>query len=120
MYCVNMHKDAHGYCPVRELLTSLDNDSSRESQITLRKIYYQIERLENGGTRVGTPTTKHIRGDIWELRPAKYRIFYVVEGNQIILLNWFRKETRKTPENEIRKAEKLHEDWKKNHGQSEG
>lgn len=120
MYCVNMHKDARGYCPVCELVKMLDNDNSKESQNTLKKIRYQIKRISNKGTRVGGEITKHIRGDIWELRPGKYRIFYVVEGNQIILLNWFRKETRKTPENEIQKAEKLHEDWKKNHGQSEG
>jgi phage-related protein len=120
MYSVNMHKDAHGYCPVRELIKMLDEDNSKESRITLDKIFYQIERIENKGTRVGAGITKHIRGDIWELRPAKYRIFYIVEGNQIILLNWFRKETRKTPESEIQKAENLFKDWKENHGQSEG
>ena len=118
MYSVNMHKDARsGHCLVRQLLEILENDNSKESQSALRKVYYQIERLENGGTRVGKPTTKHIRGDIWELRPGKYRIFYVVEGDQIILLNWFRKETRKTPPSEIDKAEKLHKDWKKSYGQ---
>lgn len=115
MYSVNMHTDARG-CSVQQLLEILENDNSKESKGTLKKIIYQFKRIENRGTRVGTPTTKHIRGDIWELRPGKYRILFVVEGNQIILLNWFRKETNKTPDSEIEKAEKLHLDWKKTTG----
>jgi phage-related protein len=120
MYCVSMHKDARGCCPVCDLIDMLENDNSKESKIILKKIIYQIRRIENRGTRAGEGITKHLRGDIWELRPGKYRILYVVEANQIILLSWFRKETKKTPESEIQKAEKLHKDWKENHGQSEG
>ena len=120
MYCVNMHKDARGYCPVCELVKMLEEDNNRESKSTLKKLIYQTRRIRNKGTRAGDGITKHIRGDIWELRPAKYRIFYVVEGNQIILLNWFRKKTQKTPESEIQKAERLHVDWKKNNGRSGG
>ncbi|MGE7595642.1 type II toxin-antitoxin system RelE/ParE family toxin [Peribacillus frigoritolerans] len=117
MYCVNLHKDARGYSPVRDLIKMLDEDNSKESRITLRKLFYQIERIENKGTRSGTGITKHIKGDIWELRPGKYRIFYIVDGNQIYLLNWFRKETQRTPVSEIQKAENLFKDWKENHGQ---
>lgn len=117
MYCVNLHKDARGYSPVRELIELLEADNSKEGRITLRKLYYQIERIENKGTRAGAGITKHIKGDIWELRPAKYRIFYIVDGDQIYLLNWFRKETNKTPASEIQKAENLFKDWKEYHGQ---
>lgn len=120
MYCVNLHTDARGYCPVRELIEMLDAGTSKESRVTLDKLYYQIERIENKGTRAGTGVTKHIKDDIWELRPAKYRVFYIVDGDQIYLLNWFRKETNKTPASEIQKAENLYKDyldWKKNHGQ---
>jgi phage-related protein len=120
MYCVNMHKDARGHCPVCDFINMLEKDNSKEAKTTLKKILYQFKRIENKGTRAGSGITKYIRGDIWELRPGKYRILYVVEGNQIILLSWFRKETNKTPENEIQKAEKLHKDWKQNHGKSEG
>lgn len=115
-YVVNMHTDARSDCLVRQLISELENDTSKASKTALKKIIYQFARIEKKGTRVGEPITKHVRGDIWELRPGKYRLLYVVEGNQIIFLNWFRKETRKTPENEIVKAEKLHKDWKKIYG----
>jgi len=117
MYCVNLHKDARGYSPVRELIETLQADNSKESRVTLRKLYYQIERIENKGTRAGSGITKHIAEDIWELRPAKYRIFYFVASDQIYLLNWYRKETNKTPASEIQKAKILFKDWNDYHGQ---
>ena len=32
--------------------------------------------LEELGTRVGEPVTKHLDGEIWELRPLKNRFLY--------------------------------------------
>lgn len=118
MYRVNLYKDARGHCPSKELFNFLDIRNDKESKGTLQKVLYQIKRLENKGTRSGAGITKHIRGDIWELRPGKYRIFYFVDGNQIYLLNGFRKETKKTPDGEIEKAENLFKDWKKTTGNS--
>lgn len=41
--------------------------------------------------------------DIWELRPDRHRVmFFQVRDGRIILLNYFRKETQKTPSKDNR------------------
>ncbi|MCR6790313.1 type II toxin-antitoxin system RelE/ParE family toxin [Bacillus thuringiensis] len=116
MYNVNMYKDARGKCQVCQLIKLLEEGNSKQDKGALKQIYYQIQRIEKKGTRAGEGITKQLRGDIWEIRPGKYRITYVVNGNDIILLTWFRKETKKTPIHEIEKAERTYKDWQKNHG----
>lgn len=50
--------------------------------------------------------------DIWELRPDKHRVmFFQEKEGMFILLNYFRKETQKTPPKEIKKALQLRDDW---------
>ena len=78
----------------------------------LKKVYYQIERLEIEGLGVGEPIIKHIEGEIWELRPIPNRIlFAVVNDRRIILLHYFRKKTQKTPRNEIEQAKREYREW---------
>lgn len=78
----------------------------------MNQIYYCIERVKLEGTYVPEEIAKHIIEDIWELRPDKYRVmFFHVRDGRIILLNYFRKETQKTPPKEIKKAIKLRDDW---------
>lgn len=49
---------------------------------------------------------------IWELRPLKDRIlFFAYDGDNIILLSHFKKTTQKTPQREIKKANKLMKDY---------
>lgn len=68
--------------------------------------------LKQNGTRAGMPYIRHLNGDIWELRPLKDRIlFFAYNGNDIILLSQFRKMTQKTPQREIKKANKLMKDY---------
>jgi len=61
--------------------------------------------LRNYGTLAGEPYMKHIEGDIWELRPIRDRIFFVVwHGSSFVLLHHFMKKTVKTPPREIEQA----------------
>lgn len=78
----------------------------------LKKVYYQIERLEIESLGVGEPIIKHIEGEIWELRPIPNRIlFAVANDSRIILLHYFRKKTQKTPRNEIEQAKREYREW---------
>ena len=64
-----------------------------------------MDMLEKMGTRVGEPVTKHLTGEIWELRPLKNRILYAYyEDDKFIVLHHFVKKTQKTPKREIEKA----------------
>lgn len=52
--------------------------------------------------------------DIWELRPLRDRILFAYcDNNKFILLSIFVKQTKKTPIKEIKKAQRLLEDYKR-------
>ena len=58
------------------------------------------------------PYVKHIKVDIWELRPLRDRIFFFYyKDNMYILLHYFYKKTQKTPAKEIEKAKKNMQDF---------
>ena len=66
----------------------------------------------NMGTRAGMPYTKHIDGDIWELRPLKDRFFFVYwKNNKFIALHHFHKKTKKTPKREVDQAKRNLDDF---------
>jgi phage-related protein len=113
-YEVEFYEDERGYCPITDWLRELDKMNSKEGKSTLKKVYFQIERLENEGPGVGEPTTKHLDGDIWDLRPIPNRIFFgIMKGKRIVLLHHFRKKSQKTPRYEIEKARQEYMRWLK-------
>lgn len=85
-------------CPVADFLDKLIEKISS-------KIHRNIELLEKYGTYIGEPFVKHIEKDIWELRTdfsnIRTRIFFIVNGETIILLHGFIKKTNKAPKKEI-------------------
>ena len=87
-----------------ELKRKADN-GNKNARINLNKIVAYIDMLEEMGTRTGEPITKHLYGEIWELRPLETRILYAYyENDTFILLHHFKKKTRKTPKRELEKA----------------
>ena len=80
----------------------------------LKKVYFQIERLENEGIGVGEPIAKRLDEDIWELRPIPNRIFFgIMKGKRIVLLHHFRKKSQQTPRHEIEQARREFINWLK-------
>ena len=113
MYEVEFYEDEHGFKPVAEWIKELDsNKEVKENRSMLRKVYFQIERLEHEGTRVGDSICKQIEGKIWEIRPVPNRVFIgVADMGKIVLLHHYRKKTNKTPRGEIEKAKFEFADW---------
>ena len=112
MYNINFYRDKKGNEPVKEYIVSLKAKNTKDSLIKLQKIQDYIKILKENGTRAGMPFVRHFDGDIWELRPLKDRIlFFAFDGNNIILLSYFKKMTQKTPLREIKKANKLMKDY---------
>ena len=71
-----------------------------------------MDLLAEHGTRIGEPVTKHLAGDIWELRPRSDRVLYFFwKDNTFILLHHFVKKTQKTPEREIEQAKRNMADY---------
>ena len=115
MYEIIFYEDARGKSEVREYIQRLCKESKfiKDSKINLNKIVAYLDILEEMGTRVGDPVTKHLDGEIWELRPLRNRILYAsYKDNKFILLHHFTKKTQKTPKREIEKAKRNLEDFK--------
>ena len=107
MYEIKFYEDERGHSDVVEFIKQLEQDAekSKDARINFNKIVAYLDILEEMGTRVGEPVTKHLEGDIWELRPLKNRILYAYyKDNIFVMLHHFRKETKKTPRSEIEKA----------------
>lgn len=73
-----------------------------------KKLDYSLAMLKTQ-QRVSQRFVKHIRDGVYELRSSHdgniYRVFFIFdEGNVVMLFNGFQKKTQKTPEDEIRKA----------------
>lgn len=114
MYKIIFYEDKNGKCEIADYLHELHEQAttSKDSKINFNKIVAYIDVLEEMGTRIGEPVTKHLDGEIWELRPLRNRILYAFhKDNEVILLHHFTKKTRKTPKREIDKAKQKLKDF---------
>ena len=82
---------------------------------TQDKVLYVLMLLRTQD-RLPTKFIKAIRDGLFEVRIEYnsniYRIFFVFDGNKIVVLfNCFQKKTQKTPANKIKKALKLKDEY---------
>ncbi len=96
------YKTINGRIPVMDFIDHL-------SFKTQRKFYVKIDLLEEYGPRLPEPHAKKIEQDLYELRfeadDGAFRIIYFFYiGKKIILLNGFKKKTRKIPRREVELA----------------
>jgi len=111
-YEIEFYEDKKGQSQIVNWIKELDSNPTKENKSTLKKLYYQMERLEYDGTFIGEPLVKQIEGKIWELRPVPNRVFFAtLEDNELILLHQFRKKSQKTPKREIEQAKRELADW---------
>ena len=107
------YKDRRGKEPVKEYIDKLAAKKDKDSRINFFKIRDYIRILAIFGLNAGEPYIKHIKGDIWELRPIRNRIMFAGwVGNRFILLHHFIKKTRQTPKEEIETAQRRLDDIK--------
>ena len=115
MYDIIFYQDKNGYSEVHSLLKVMEKDAvtNKQSRINRNRIVAYMDKLKTSGTRVGDPVTKHLEGEIWELRPLKNRILYAYyENNTFIILTHFVKKTKKTPKREIERAIRCLKDYR--------
>lgn len=114
MYKIIFYEDKNKHSEILEYIQMLDSKaaSNKECRINRNKIVAYFDILEEEGTRVGEPVTKHLDGEIWELRPLRNRFLYAYfEENTFIILHHFIKKTQKTPKREIEKAKRNLKDY---------
>ena len=111
---VEFYEDKNGISEIADYIKELNQKSStnKESRINFNKIVAYFDLLEEFGTRVGEPVTKHLEGEIWELRPLRNRFLYAYhKDNKFIILHHFIKKTQKTPKREIEQAKRNLQDY---------
>ena len=110
---------------IKEFIAYLEDlkknkNRNKSDKIRFNKIVAYLNKLEEYGTWIGMPFTRHLESGIWELRPLDDRILYaLVENNKFILLNYFVKKSRKTPKNEIKIAKRNRELFLQRGGENE-
>lgn len=107
MYQIRFYRKENGESPVEDFIRKLASQKNKDSRINLGKIRDYVKILQEHGTRAGEPFVKKVddKEDIWELRPLRNRIFFVVWINEtFVLLHVFQKKTQKTPPRQIEQA----------------
>lgn len=114
MFNIELYEDINGKSELNDYIENLQKSKNKDDRIKSKKIDMYFRLLEEYGLSLSEPYIKHIDDEIWELRPLRDRsLFAYWTGNKFIILNHFMKQTQKTPKNEIEKAKKLLEDYKK-------
>ena len=116
MYNIIFYENEHGESSVYDLIIALKekSDTCKNARINYNKIIAYIDALEEHGSRVGYPVTKHLDGEIWELRPLSNRKLYAYQKDKsYVLLHHFVKSTNKTPPEEIEQAKREIEDYRR-------
>ena len=119
MFKIEFYETADGKSELWDFLEELriKSASSKDARIQYNQIVLYIQLLEEKGTRLPENITKHLEGDLWELRPGNNRVLYFYYCNDtFILLHHFRKKTQKTPKREIERAKSEVIDYLKRKG----
>lgn len=88
------------------------NEIAKLSKNDISKVMKIVSHLEMYGERLAGDDAKHIRGKIWELKADNTRaLYFTYVKNSFVLLRVFMKSTWKTPEREIKLAERRRADY---------
>jgi len=117
-YKLDFYRDKNGYSETLIFIDALKAaaKTDKNARVQYNLISRYINLLLEHGSILPDNFMKHIYEDIWELRPGYNRILYFCwQGDTFVLLNHFRKTTAKTPVNEIIKAKRERDDYRRRH-----
>ncbi len=106
---VEFYTKDNGEKPAKDFILSLD--------IKMRaKILGIIDVLEEKGTQLREPYSKHLQDGIFEIRgkvgsDITRVLYFFYYGKRIVLTNGFIKKTQQTPKNEIKLAKLYRKDF---------
>lgn len=108
-YTVLFFEKENGEVPVETFLNSLDKKM-------LAKMTRTISALQESGSDLREPYSKHLDDEIFELRAQVASnttrvLYFFVLGHRVILTNGFIKKTLKTPISEINKAKAYRKEY---------
>ena len=107
MYRLELYTRPNGSCPYNEYVNLVFRSGAKREAARIRAT---VERLMKDGTEGLTKQgLAEKMNDVWQLRVGAHRIFYFwhTDARQYVILNGFRKQSRKTPPAELQRAEDL-------------
>ena len=101
---IGAYQGEKGRQPVNKFIACL-------SQKNQARVYWTLDLLREFGLDLKMPYTRHVHGELWELRIQSgrniYRILYFAHtGRRFVLLHAFQKKTHKTPRKELAVAQR--------------
>ena len=108
-FSVEVYEKENGGIPFVEFMQALPEKLQA-------KVLRSIDLLEEYGSSLREPYSKHIDDGIFELR-TKYAsditrsMYFFFEGNRIVITHGFVKKQQKIPVSELQKAKNYREDW---------
>ena len=97
---VVFYKDSRGRSPIVEYLNALPV----AEQVAAQEAFSLLWEF---GLSLGMPHAKHINGKLWELRPGANRFsYFAYVGRRFVVLHAYRKQSQKTPPQELAFAER--------------
>ena len=107
MYDAEFHIRPNGSCPYDEYVKDVFQSGAKKEAAKIRATVEQLKQSGSYGL-AGMKRTEKMN-DVWQLRIAVHRIFYFWhdEAQRYVILNGFRKQSRKTPPPELDRAEAL-------------
>lgn len=111
MYEVDYYEDENSNRPAEQFIDRLDAKMKA-------KVFGRLELLEENGSSLGMPFSRHLSDGIFELRTVQGNnitriLYFFVVGKRVILTHGFIKKTQETPLREIEKAKRIRSDWRK-------
>ena len=107
MFQVSFHIRHNGSCPYDEYVDGVFQSGAKREAARIRAT---VERLrQSGSAGLVKMRLAEKMNDVWQLRIGVHRVFYFWYGDsrRYVLLNAFRKQTRRTPPAELQRAETL-------------
>lgn len=94
---------ADGECPYRDFIAEV-----RRSGKSTKRIEALANLLRERGFELArNDYVAHVEGKIWELKASPFRVFFFESPDAFVLLNGYRKKSRKTPPKHLDKAKSL-------------
>ena len=116
-FTVEFYETEKGEKPCLDFLDTLE--------VKLRaKAFRDMALLEEKGTELRLPYSRHLDDGIFELRTIQGKniirnLYFFFVGSKIIMTHGFKKKTNKTPQEEINRAKEYRKDYQAKHPQKE-
>lgn len=116
-FTVEFYETEKGEKPCLDFLDTLE--------VKLRaKAFRDMALLEEKGTELRLPYSRHLDDGIFELRTIQGKniirnLYFFFVGSKIIMTHGFKKKTNKTPQEEIDRAKEYRKDYQAKHPQKE-